>query len=91
MKTATFPALRVEPELREAVESLLGEDETLSSFMETALRDTLARRRLQRDFIARGLASREESRKTGEYFDAKDVHAELRGMLDAAKSRREKR
>jgi hypothetical protein len=53
-------------------------------------RDKLTRRRLRQEFIARGLASREESRKTGEYFDAKDVHAELRDMLNAAKSGREK-
>ena len=38
MKTATIPALRVEPELREAVEDVLGENETLSAFMESALR-----------------------------------------------------
>ena len=32
MKTATFPSLRVEPELREAAESVLEEGETLSGF-----------------------------------------------------------
>ncbi|WP_422392603.1 YlcI/YnfO family protein [Mycetohabitans rhizoxinica] len=38
MKTATLPALRVEPTLRHAVEDVLNENETLSAFMESALR-----------------------------------------------------
>ncbi|KUZ63493.1 prevent-host-death protein [Burkholderia ubonensis] len=84
MKTATMPALRVDPELRDAAESVLDENETLSAFMESALRDGIARRRFQREFIARGLASRDEARRTGEYFDAADVHAELDGLLAAS-------
>ncbi|OMG71349.1 YlcI/YnfO family protein [Burkholderia ubonensis] len=88
MKTATMPALRVDPELRDAVESVLDENETLSAFMESALRDGIARRRFQREFIARGLASRDEARRTGEYFDAADVHAELDGLLAASRAAR---
>lgn len=86
MKTSTFPSLRVEPELREAAESLLEKGETLSSFVETSVRAQIEYRRVQREFIARGLASRDEARGTGIYFDAADVHEELRAMLAAAKS-----
>ena len=39
MKTATLPSLRVEPELRDAAESVLQAGETLSSFVETAVRE----------------------------------------------------
>ena len=49
MKSATLPSIRVEPELRTAVESLLHEGESLSQFLENAVRDalnTLAARRL---------------------------------------------
>ncbi|KVD53728.1 YlcI/YnfO family protein [Burkholderia ubonensis] len=88
MKTATMPALRVDPELRDAAESVLDENETLSAFMESALRDGIARRRFQREFIARGLVSRDEARRTGEYFDAADVHAELDGLLAASRAAR---
>ncbi|CAG9247808.1 prevent-host-death protein [Burkholderia cepacia] len=88
MKTATMPALRVDPQLREAAESVLEENETLSAFMESALRDGIARRRLQREFVTRGLASRDEARRTGEYVDAADVQAELEGMLKAARAAR---
>jgi predicted transcriptional regulator len=87
MKSATIPALRVEPELRQAVEDVPGENETLSSFMESALRAGVARRQLRRELIARGLAAREEARGTGEYFDADDVHAELQAMLNAERER----
>ena len=34
MKTASMPALRVDPELRHDVEAVLREGETLASFME---------------------------------------------------------
>ncbi|MBN3792486.1 YlcI/YnfO family protein [Burkholderia sp. Ac-20353] len=83
MKTAIMPALRVDPELRDAAESVLNENETLSAFMESALRDGIARRRFQREFIARGFASRDEARLTGEYFAAAAVHAELEGLATA--------
>ena len=85
MKTATIPALRVEPELRQAAEDVLNENKSLSSFMEASLRASIARRKLHREFIARGLAARDEARETGEYYDASDVHAELEGMLQVAK------
>ena len=77
MKTATIPALRVEPALREAAQSVLAADETLSSFVEESLRANIERRKYQQDFIARGLASRDEAKRTGEYYSAESVLAEL--------------
>ncbi|PFH19777.1 YlcI/YnfO family protein [Burkholderia sp. JKS000303] len=88
MKTATMPALRVDPQLREEAESVLAENETLSAFMESTLRDGIARRRVQREFVARGLASRAEAQRTGEYVDAADVQSELERMLEAARSKK---
>jgi hypothetical protein len=85
MKTATMPPLRVDPELRQAAEDVLHENESLSAFMEAALREGVARRRLQREFVARGLDSREQARRDNEYFDADSVHAELETMLNAAR------
>lgn len=87
MKTATLPSLRVEPALREAAEGVLQEGETLSSLIETAVRETVERRRTRAEFIARGLASRDEARRTGVYFSAPSVHAELRTMLATARKR----
>jgi hypothetical protein len=69
--------------LREAAESVLRDGETLTSLIETAVRETIRRRRVQEEFIARGLRSREESERTGIYYSAESVHAELQRRLDA--------
>jgi predicted transcriptional regulator len=84
MKTASIPSLRVEPALREAAESVLREGESLSSFLETSLRAQVAERQLQQAFIARGLASRDEARRTGVYHSAEDVMQSLRDQLGHA-------
>lgn len=86
MKTATIPALRVEPELRQAAEEVLNENESLSSFMEASRHEDIAMRRLQREFVTWGLAARVEAHRTGEYFDADDVHAELASLLQAERT-----
>ena len=84
MKSATIPALRVEPKFRQAVERSLKSDETLSSFTEQALREQIKRRKIQDEFIARGLASRNKARQSGEYYSAEDVLAGLDSMLAKA-------
>lgn len=85
MKTATIPALRVEPKLREAVQNVLSEGETLSSFVEESLRSNIERRLYQQAFIARGIASRDEAKATQEYYSADSVMAELNVILQKAK------
>ncbi|MGQ0442142.1 MAG: YlcI/YnfO family protein [Methylophilaceae bacterium] len=84
MKTATIPALRVEPKLREAAESVLATNETLSSFVEESLRANIEKRLYQQAFIARGLTSRDEAKRTGEYYSAETVLGELTNMLKKA-------
>jgi hypothetical protein len=85
MKTATLPSLRVEPEFREEVESVLAEGESLSEFVEAAVRAGVARRRIQAEFLARGLRSREEAQRTGEYIEADRVLDGLQRRLDVAR------
>jgi len=87
MKTATIPSIRVDPELRQAAESVLQEGETLSGFVEQSLRISIDHRRAQQAFIARGLASRDEAKRTGDYFAADEVLLELDEMLARTKSR----
>jgi hypothetical protein len=83
MRTASFPSLRVEPELRAAAESVLEQGETLSAFVENSIRKQIHYRRTQAEFIARGLTSLEDAKRTGIYYDADEVLDELKGMLDA--------
>ena len=88
MKTATIPSVRVEPELRAEVESLLSEGETMSEFVEASVRATVLRRRNHAEFIARGLRSLDDARRTGDYVDADAVVRKLQRKLDAARKRK---
>lgn len=90
MKTASIPSLRVAPNLRKAAESVLQEGETISSFVEQSLRANIERRQLQQEFIARGLASRDEAKRTGEYYSEDEVLQELDGILQKAKGKARK-
>ncbi len=87
MKTATLPSLRVSPELRRQAEAVLREGESLSGLMEKSLRDEVNRRRNQAEFIARGLAARDEAKRTGVYYTVDEVHSELHAMLTEAEAR----
>lgn len=91
MKSATFPSIRVEPELRDAAEGVLGEGETLSAFVEQSIREGIERRRNQSEFIARGIESREAARRTGDYVPASEVLAKLKGRLDSLHHAKRKR
>ena len=84
MKTATIPALRVEPKLREAAQNVLTSGETLSSFVEESLRNNIERRLHNQAFIARGLAARDEAKAIQEYYSAESVLAEMGDMLKKA-------
>ncbi|BCM23861.1 YlcI/YnfO family protein [Methyloradius palustris] len=83
MKTATIPSLRVSPELRHAAENVLQQGETLSSFVEQSLKTNIERRKFQQEFIARGLASSDEAKKTGIYYSDDEVITELKSKLAA--------
>lgn len=90
MKTASIPSLRVDPELRQAAESVLQEGETLSSFVEKSLRAKIEHRKMQKEFMARGLASRAEAQRTGEYYGADEVLRELDDLLIHAEENQHK-
>lgn len=81
MKSATLPPLRVAPELREAAESVLQEGESLSGLMEKSLRGEVSRRRNHAEFIARGLAARDEAQRTGVYYTVEESLASLDAIL----------
>ncbi|MGX6998644.1 YlcI/YnfO family protein [Caballeronia sp. KNU42] len=87
MKTATFPSVRVEPELREAAERVLEEGESLSGFVEQAIRENILRRQHHSEFVARGLASRDDAKRSGNYISAEEMLSRLSKRLDPAKAR----
>lgn len=87
MKNATLPPLRVDSAVRDAVESVLREGETLSGFVLEAVRLNIERREAQREFIARGLAARDEARARDEYVSAEDMLARLDESLARARKK----
>lgn len=89
MKTATLPSLRVDPALRQAAEDVLAEGESLSSFVEQSVRSQIERRLAQREFIARGLKSRDAARRTGTYITSEAVLKNLEKRLARAKTKSE--
>lgn len=87
MKSATFPSLRVDPALRRAAEDVLEDGETLSAFVEQAVRAQIALRQSNEAFIARGLAARDRAKASGRYVTAAAVLKKLEGKLAGAKRR----
>lgn len=90
MKTATLPSIRVAPEFRATVESVLNETETLSEFVVSAVRETVSRRRNQAEFLARGIRSLETAKQANSLVDADAVVDKLRLRLADAKERASK-
>jgi hypothetical protein len=91
VKHATFPSLRVAPQLREAAEQVLQEGESLSSFVEQSVREGFQRRRAQRKFVAPGLRSRDKARRSGKCVEPGALLAGLEEMLVRAKAAAKKR
>ena len=87
MKDATLPPLRVDSTLRAAAESVLRDGETLSGFVLEAVRLNIERREAQREFVARGLAARDEARASGQYMSAEDMLARLDATLAQARKK----
>jgi hypothetical protein len=81
MKTAQLPPVRVEASVREEIEAVLREGESLSEFVETAAVQAARRRKAQEEFLARGRASLAEAKRTGEFYVADKVLEEMRGRL----------
>ena len=85
MKTATLPPIRVAPDFRLELEGVLEQGETLSQFVENAVRTTVAKRKNQAEFIRRGVAAIEATQRDGSGIPADQVLAKLEAKLATAK------
>lgn len=83
MKTAVIPQIRVEPELRAELESVLEPGETLTAFVEATVRNAIAYRRVQTEFHARAQAASEEYHRTGVSVPVDAVLEKLQAKLEA--------
>lgn len=91
MKTATLPPIRVEPGFRAELESVLAQGESLSEFVESAVRATVQLRKTQAEFVSRGIAAIEATQRDGSGIPAEVVLAKLQAKLDAAKQAKKPR
>ena len=85
MKTATIPPIRVEPSFRTELEGVLEQGESLSEFVENAIRSTVQMRKNQAEFVRRGIAAIEETKRAGDAIPAEVVIARLEAKLAAAR------
>lgn len=86
MKTATIPPVRIEPSFRNEIEKSLEGGESLASLVETAVRNEVTRRRVQSEFILRGMAAINRTVAAGDGMPAEVVIAKLEAKLAAARS-----
>lgn len=87
MRSATFPPIRVAPEVRAEVEAVLREGESLTQFIEEAVVAAAAWRRAQAEFVTRGEAAIDRWKKQGGGYSVDEVMANLQARLDDAKGR----
>jgi predicted transcriptional regulator len=85
MKTATIPPIRVAPAFRGEIESVLEQGESLSEFVENAVRQSVLKRQNQSEFVRRGMAAIEETQRLGNGIAADEVLAQLDTKLAAAR------
>jgi hypothetical protein len=83
MKSCTLPAVRVEPELRAELESVLGKEETISTFVADAVRRAVDFRRVQTDFHARGEAASQDYLRGGVSHPVDEVFDRVQARIDA--------
>ena len=85
MKTATLPPIRVAPDFRLELEGVLEQGESLSQFVENAVRATVAKRKTQAEFVRRGIEAIEATQRDGDGIPADVVVARLEAKLAAAR------
>jgi len=84
MKTATIPPVRINPAFRADMEQSLEDGESLAGLVETAVRNEVARRQMQSEFMRRGIAAVQRTVDADDGIPAEAVIARLQERLAAA-------
>jgi len=87
MRSAVIPQIRVEPELRAELETVLQPGETLTAFVEATVRNAIAFRRVQASFHARAQAASQEYHRAGVSVPVEPVLERLQSKLDARRKK----
>jgi hypothetical protein len=91
MKTATLPPVRVAPDFRVELEGVLEQGETLSQFVESAVRSVVEKRKHQAEFVRRGIAAIQDTQRAGTGIPAERVMDKLEAKLKAARQAKARR
>ena len=83
MKSAQLPPVRVEPAVRDEIEKVLRDGESLSEFVEAAVIQAARRRKAQDEFLARGRASIAKAKRTGKLHPAPEVLDAMQARMEA--------
>lgn len=83
MKDAVIPQVRVDSSLRTELEQVLQAGESITEFVEAAVRRAVEHRRVQASFDVRAEAALADFKRTGESLPAEDVLQMLQARLDA--------
>jgi len=78
----TIPAVEVEHEFRERLESVLREGETVESFVADSVRRAVEFRCIQSSFLARGEAAWQEFQRTGVSHSVDEVCDKIQLRID---------
>jgi hypothetical protein len=80
MRTATLPAVRVSPDTRSLIESVLREGESLSTFIEQTAKQQAMQRKEDEAFYARALAAAKRIDDGEKTYSLDEVMVSLREM-----------
>ncbi len=87
MRTATLPAVRVSPDTRTLIESVLKEGESLSTFIVETVRQHAAWRKEDEAFHARAALASKRLAEGGKFFTAEESIARLRAQVQHARDK----
>lgn len=85
MKTSTLPAVRVTPEVRALIESVLKDGESLSTFIEETVKRQAHWRKEDEAFYARAAKASQNLRDGGKFYTAEESIARLRAQVQRAR------
>lgn len=78
MKTANLPPVRITPALREELDEVLREGESLSAFVNDAVRQHIAQRQADQTLVARAWAAHAQLKAGGKFETPESLMKELR-------------
>jgi hypothetical protein len=87
MRTATLPAVRVSPDTRALIESVLKEGESLSTFIEETVKKHAAWRKEDEAFHARAALASKRLAEGGKFFTPAESIARLQAQVQRAREK----